>query len=103
MAEQKIKIAAANTGTRHKPLSGNVLKSPLRYPGGKSRAVNLISSLIPEFQEYREPFVGGGSVFVHLKQKFPDKKFRVNDIYEELYRFWEMCQLDVDALIKLVY
>jgi site-specific DNA-adenine methylase len=44
-----------------------MIKSPLRYPGGKSRAIKFITQLIPEFKEYREPFVGGGSVFVYLK------------------------------------
>ena len=52
-----------------------MIKSPLRYPGGKSRAVKLISSLVPQFDEFREPFVGGGSVFIYLKQQFPEKIF----------------------------
>lgn len=80
-----------------------MIKSPLRYPGGKSRAVKLISTLIPDFDEYREPFVGGGSVFVYAKQRFPNKKFWVNDLYFELYKFWEMTQKDVDALIEKIY
>ncbi len=52
-----------------------MIKSPLRYPGGKSRAVELINSLVPDFKEFREPFVGGGSVFINLKQCYPNKKF----------------------------
>ncbi|MBX3163797.1 MAG: DNA adenine methylase [Bacteroidetes bacterium] len=80
-----------------------MIKSPLRYPGGKSRAVNLISKLLPEFDEFREPFVGGGSVFIYAKQRFPDKKFWVNDLYFELYKFWEMSQKDVNALIDKIY
>ena len=40
-----------------------MIKSPLRYPGGKSRAIEKIIPLIPAFEEFREPFVGGGSVF----------------------------------------
>ena len=47
-----------------------MIKSPLRYPGGKSRAVKFIAPLIPEFDEYREPFIGGGSVFIYLKQLY---------------------------------
>lgn len=39
------------------------IKSPLRYPGGKSKALKEILPLIPEFTEYREPMVGGGSIF----------------------------------------
>jgi len=52
-----------------------MIKSPLRYPGGKSRSVEQIASQIPDFQEFREPFLGGGSVFVYVKQRYPDKKF----------------------------
>lgn len=80
-----------------------MIKSPLRYPGGKSRAVKLISTLLPEFDEYREPFLGGGSIFIYAKQRFPNKKFWVNDLYLELYKFWEMAQKDVDALIDKIY
>jgi DNA adenine methylase len=80
-----------------------VIKSPLRYPGGKSRSVDLISTIIPEFDEFREPFVGGGSIFIYAKQRFPNKKFWINDLYFELFKFWEMTQKDVDALIDKVY
>lgn len=80
-----------------------MIKSPLRYPGGKSRAVKIISPLIPEFDEFREPFLGGGSVFIYAKQRFPNKKFWVNDLYFELYKFWEMTQKDVDALARKIY
>lgn len=80
-----------------------MIKSPLRYPGGKSRAVETIARLIPDFDEFREPFVGGGSVFIYVKQRFPNKKFWINDLYFELYKFWEMTQKDVDALIDKVY
>jgi DNA adenine methylase len=65
-----------------------MIRSPLRYPGGKSRAVERIAALVPHFDEFREPFVGGGSVFVYLKQKFPDRKFWINDKYPELATFW---------------
>jgi DNA adenine methylase len=80
-----------------------MIKSPLRYPGGKSRAVDTIAKLIPDFDEFREPFVGGGSVFVYIKQRFPNKKFWINDLYSELYRFWKMTQVDIDSLISKVY
>lgn len=76
-----------------------MIKSPLRYPGGKSRAVDLISTIVPKFEEYREPFLGGGSIFIFLKQKFPNKNFWVNDLYLQLYKFWEMCKQDVDSVI----
>lgn len=79
-----------------------MIKSPLRYPGGKSRAAELISTLIPPYQEFREPFLGGGSVFLYMKQKYPNHKYWVNDLYLELYKFWEMCQKDVTGVISQV-
>jgi len=79
-----------------------MIKSPLRYPGGKSRAVETIAKLLPDFDEFREPFLGGGSVFVYVKQRFPKKKYWINDLYLELYKFWSMTQKDVNALINKV-
>ena len=80
-----------------------MIKSPLRYPGGKSRSVDLIATLLPEFDEFREPFLGGGSVFIYAKQRFPNKLFWVNDLYLELFKFWEMTQKDVDTLVAKIY
>jgi len=80
-----------------------MIKSPLRYPGGKSRAVETIAKLIPDFDEFREPFLGGGSVFIYVKQRYPQKTFWINDLYSELYKFWIMIQKDVHALIDKVY
>jgi DNA adenine methylase len=80
-----------------------MIKSPLRYPGGKSRAVDLIASLLPEFDEFREPFLGGGSVLLSTKQKKPDKKFWGNDLYWELFKFWKAAQSDIDLLIMKIY
>ncbi|HRI27352.1 MAG TPA: DNA adenine methylase [Chitinophagales bacterium] len=79
-----------------------MIKSPLRYPGGKSRVVEQIASLIPAFDEYREPFVGGGSVFLYLKQKYPNKTYWVNDLYDDLYKFWVACQVDVGQVVEQV-
>jgi len=68
------------------------IRSPLRYPGGKSRALRQIVPLVPEFKEYREPMVGGGSLFFKLKQMLPDRAYWMNDINYELYCFWKVAQ-----------
>lgn len=78
------------------------IKSPLRYPGGKSRAANLITSLMPNFDEYREPFVGGGSVFLMAKQQYPDKHYWINDLYFELYNLWNFAQQDIELVISII-
>ncbi|MEH2023069.1 DNA adenine methylase [Nostoc sp.] len=78
-----------------------MIKSPLRYPGGKSRGINQIVEYLPEsFSEFREPFVGGGSVFIYLRQKFPDLKIWINDLNRELFLFWKFAQSDLAKLVK---
>jgi len=79
-----------------------MIKSPLRYPGGKSKAIDSISKLIPDFKEFREPFVGGGSVFIYLKQKYPSRVFWINDIYQNLYHFWNECKENPNKLIESI-
>jgi DNA adenine methylase len=67
----------------------SLIKSPLRYPGGKSKAIPQIINYLPEhFTEYREPFVGGGSLFIYLKQKNPQLECWINDLNVDLYNFW---------------
>ena len=73
------------------------LKTPLRYPGGKSRACTKMDQYFPdlrEYDEYREPFLGGGSVAIHVTKKYPTVKVWVNDLYEPLVNFWQILQSD---------
>lgn len=77
------------------------IRSPLRYPGGKSRAIQRMKYLLPtEFDEYREPFVGGGSFFIYIKQKRPNLKVWINDLNPELYHFWKCAQIDSEKLAR---
>lgn len=65
------------------------LKTPLRYPGGKSKAVKTLSEFYPSnFDEYREPFIGGGSMAVYTAQLEPSIPIWINDLYVPLYNFW---------------
>ena len=79
------------------------LKTPLRYPGGKSRACTKLDVYIPDlrdYKEYREPFLGGGSVAIHITKKYPNLDVWVNDLYEPLYNFWRVLQDDGYSLFK---
>lgn len=79
------------------------IKSPLRYPGGKSRAIKQILPLIPPFKEFREPFVGGGSVFIALKQRVhSDLIFKINDLNTDLYCFWKIVRDSNAELVRAV-
>lgn len=59
----------------------------LRYPGGKLKAIKFIKPFWEQIEhdEYREPFVGGGSVFISK----PLVKYNwINDINEELFALY---------------
>ncbi len=79
-----------------------MIRSPLRYPGGKSRAIERIAALVPSFEEFREPFVGGASIFFYLKQKFPEKEYWVNDKYSELANFWQKSQTNSEDVLEQI-
>ena len=68
------------------------LKTPLRYPGGKSRAIKKMAPYLPdmkEYKEYREPFLGGGSFAIWMTQTYPHLDIWVNDMYPPLVNFWK--------------
>jgi len=72
------------------------LKTPLRYPGGKSRACAKMAAYFPDLRDYvefREPFLGGGSVAIYITQRHPHLKITVNDLYEPLINFWSNLQM----------
>ena len=80
------------------------LKTPLRYPGGKSRATKYILPRFPDgIEEYRETFLGGGSVAIAFTKANPDIPVWVNDLYEPLYNFWRVLQdYDEELCAELV-
>ena len=70
-------------------------KTPLRYPGGKSRACTKIGQFLPNmytYRAFREPFLGGGSVAIYLTKMYPSLSIWVNDLYEPLVNFWKEIQ-----------
>ena len=72
------------------------LKTPLRYAGGKSRACVKMDPFFPDlrdYKEFREPFLGGGSVAIHITKKYPDLNIWANDLYEPLVNFWQQLQM----------
>ena len=78
-----------------------VFKSPLRYPGGKSRAIKQIFEHVPaHIEEYREPFVGGGSVFLAMKHLYRSRirRYVINDLNDDLIHFWRAAQSNIDDL-----
>lgn len=62
------------------------LTSFLKWAGGKKQELKHILPLIPDFENYYEPFVGGGAVFfaVHGQKKY------INDKSTDLYNLYMM-------------
>ncbi len=61
-------------------MSSTVLKPLFKYPGGKSSEIKHLKKLLPDFDTYIEPFLGGGAVFWATKAK----QWIINDCSEEL-------------------
>src|SRR2546427_8058713 len=60
------------------------LTSLLKWAGGKEQELKYILPLIPSFDTYYEPFVGGGAVFFSIQSR---KKF-INDKPPQLFNLY---------------
>ena len=91
-----------STSKRKKSSSGlNNFRTPLRYPGGKSRAVSKLYNWFPQgMTEYREPFLGGGSMALYLTKNHHNLKIWVNDLYEPLANFWIELRDETEYIYK---
>lgn len=83
------------------------MKTPLRWVGGKSRALKKLEIHNPKNMdniiEIRDAFLGGGSYPLYLSQLYPGKSIWVNDIYVPLYNFWIQLRDNHEELItKLI-
>ncbi len=82
-------------------IKSSLIKSPLRYPGGKSRAIKFLAQFLPkDISEFREPFFGGGSLGLYVAQKHSGVKIYANDLNYELFCFWQSLQGDCERLIS---
>jgi DNA adenine methylase len=82
------------------------LKTPLRYPGGKSKATTKMAPYFPpknNVKHYREPFLGGGSVALWMVQNYDLESVWVNDLYWPLYNFWVQLRDRGDKLSDALY
>jgi DNA adenine methylase len=78
-------------------------KSPLRYPGGKTRAIaileNYVKTYFPTKTVLLSPFFGGGSFELAMKCKC---KIYANDLFVPLYNFWKVVQSQSAALVAAI-
>ena len=82
--------------------------SPLRYPGGKTRACKLLDKIlkdnfdITKFKNIISPFFGGGSFEFYIQNNY-GLKIIANDKFQPLYNYWNICKINKDELCNQLY
>lgn len=73
----------------------------LRWTGSKKWLLKNIDCFLPEkFNNYHEPFLGGGSVFFYIKNfKCNTRKYFLSDINEELINSYDQIKNNLDHLV----
>ncbi len=78
-------------------------KSPLRYPGGKTRACKKLETIMKEhfnisdYDNLISPFFGGGSFEFHIQNNY-QLNIIANDKFTPLYNFWNICKNNKENL-----
>ena len=83
-------------------------QSPLRYPGGKTRACKILDNIFNQyfdislFNTLISPFFGGGSFEFYFQNKY---KIQIiaNDKFTPLYNFWLQAKLNKQILCEELY
>lgn len=82
--------------------------SPLRYPGGKTRACKILDQVVNDHFDIDNidtiisPFFGGGSFEFHMQNKY-DMDIIANDKFNPLYTFWNQCKINKNELCNKLY
>lgn len=74
------------------------MKPIIKWPGGKSKEIDKIKHLIPEYDRYIEPFFGGGALFFHLAPKVAS----INDISSSLMQYYKLIKAQDKCLYNLL-
>ena len=77
----------------HRPV-----RSPLRYPGGKTRVAKRFAPFFPEHTDYREVFAGGAAIFFYKRKAETNW---INDLHPGLYAFWRAVRDHFDEFAEL--
>ncbi len=71
----------------------------LKWAGGKTQLLHELENHIPTFQNYFEPFLGGGALFFRLAAKKANFRARLSDLNAELVNAYKVVKNDPDELI----
>jgi len=77
----------------------SMTKSILRYAGGKSRAIKIITPFIPkDTKRIVSPFAGGCSLEIHWANNLPVDEVIAYDVFDILVNFWNVALKQPDTL-----
>jgi DNA adenine methylase len=74
------------------------MKTPIRYAGGKSRAIKHITPYVTNVDKIVSPFLGGGSLEVYWASL--GKEVIGYDLFDVLVNFWNVLLNNRDELVK---
>lgn len=78
-----------------------IIPTFLRWAGGKRRILPLIEKFFPEkIDRYFEPFLGGGSVFFYVKQKYNPSRCLISDTNLDLVNTYIHVRDEPERLLK---
>ena len=76
-------------------------KTPFIWPGGKANHLAKLKPFYPpSFEDYYEPFIGGGSVFLHIGAR--KHKCHISDLNTDLLHVWKTIQKKPRRLMHFV-
>ena len=81
-------------------MKSHTVRSPLRWVGGKTRAIKLMAQIIPDRPEIISPFFGGGSYEIAMAQA--GKIVHGYDADPALVAFWQEAIADPEGLADRV-
>jgi DNA adenine methylase len=73
------------------------MKTPIRYAGGKSKAIKIITPYVKDINKIVSPFIGGGSLEVHWASM--GKEVIGYDLFDVLVNFWNVLLNNRDELV----
>lgn len=74
------------------------MKTPIRYAGGKSRAIKHITPYVTNVNKIVSPFLGGGSLEVHWASL--GKEVVGYDLFDVLVNFWNVLLNNREELVE---
>ena len=83
-------------------------RSPLRYPGGKTRACKKLEEIFSQYFDISQiktiisPFLGGASFEFFMQNKY-GISIIANDKFTPLYNFWMICKHNNETLCDMLH